>query len=123
MKIHVLIVLALCALLTPPAQAQAEPEAARSDSLPEQMEAVATAGFNTIHAALVDTLHSTARFNQQWMALAHARNLKVQLYSWKQPNGWRGASAFYWARTFEAEDRNLFSHDTGISTRQWEGIR
>ena len=46
MNLHLLLVLALCALLAQPAQAQAqaEPEAARSDSLSEHMEAYGTGG-------------------------------------------------------------------------------
>ena len=78
-----------------------------------RLDTVTADGFNTIHAALVDTALQWSNFNQEWMALAQARDLKVQLFSWRQPDGWRAASAVYWARTFEAEDRNLFSFATG----------
>ena len=78
-----------------------------------RLDSVKAAGFNTIHAALVGDAFQTSSFNQDWMALAHARDLKIQLYSWQQPDGWLAASALYWARTFEAEDTDLFTHGTG----------
>ncbi|MCY3762934.1 MAG: hypothetical protein OXH50_16935 [Gemmatimonadetes bacterium] len=49
------------------------------------------------------------RTTQRWMALAHARSLKVELHSWQQPPAWRSSSRNYWARTFEAEDTDLFT--------------
>ena len=55
----------------------------------------------------------TSAYNQRWMALAHARGLKVQLHSWEQPPDWRSFSRNYWTRVFEAEDGDLFTYSTG----------
>ena len=55
----------------------------------------------------------TSAYNQRWMARAHARGLKVQLHSWRQPTKWRSHSRNYWTRTFEAEDTDLFDHLIG----------
>ncbi len=78
-----------------------------------RLDMVKAAGFNTIHAARVGMDSQTATFNQEWMDMAHTRELKVQLHSWSQPTHWRMHSHNYWARTFEAEDGDLFSYHTG----------
>ena len=77
-----------------------------------RLDTVTAAGFNTIHAAHTST-RRTSTFNQSWMALAHARDLNVQLHSWQQPPDWRTHSRNYWTRTFEAEDGDLFTYPIG----------
>ena len=42
----------------------------------------------------------TPHYNQPWMDLAHAKGLKVQLHSWRQPEEWTESSRNYWTRTF-----------------------
>ena len=37
----------------------------------------------------------------------------MQLHSWRQPPEWRERSRNYWARTFEAEDTDLFTYPIG----------
>ena len=70
-------------------------------------------GFNTIHARQGRGELRTSEYNQAWMALAHARGLKVQLHSWRQPTKWRSHSRNYWTRTFLAEDTEIFTHAIG----------
>ncbi|MCY3762936.1 MAG: hypothetical protein OXH50_16945 [Gemmatimonadetes bacterium] len=78
-----------------------------------RLDSVQAAGFNTIHAMRGPGQLRSSEYNQAWMALAHARGLKVELHSWLQPPEWRESSRTYWARTFEAEDTNLFTYPTG----------
>ena len=42
----------------------------------------------------------TPHYNQPWMDLVHAKGLKVQLHSWRQPEEWTESSRNYWTRTF-----------------------
>ena len=63
----------------------------------------------------------TSEYNQRWMALAHARGLKVQLHSWQQPPQWREHSRNYWTRTFEAEDTELFTYPIGREVTDDDG--
>ena len=90
------------------------PNSPRSTQWAALLDTVRATGFNTIHAAHTTTRAArTAAFNQQWMALAHARDLNVQLHSWQQPPRWRNHSENYWTRTFEAEDADLFTYPIG----------
>ena len=85
-----------------------------------RLQLVDDANFNTIHASLEN--QTTARRhrvftnadlnqkNQIWMREAQRLGLKVQLYSWPLPSGWRGDE--YWAQTFEAEDNTHFTHNS-----------
>ena len=78
-----------------------------------RLDSVKAHGFNTIHARQGRGFVRTSAYNQRWMALAHARGLKVQLHSWEQPPDWRSFSRNYWTRVFEAEDGDLFTYSTG----------
>ena len=78
-----------------------------------RLDSVKAQGFNTIHARQGRGYVRTSAYNQRWMALAHARGLKVQLHSWRQPTAWRTHSRNYWTRTFEAEDTEIFTHAIG----------
>ena len=72
---------------------------------------VAAANFNTIHAAL--EVRNDASVNGVFMDLARQRGLKVQLYSWNIPPGWRTSRRF-WSKTLEAEDADTFIHPVGV---------
>ena len=63
-----------------------------------RLDSVKAQGFNTIHARQGRGHVRTSAYNQRWMALAHARGLKVQLHSWQQPPEWRKHSRGYWTR-------------------------
>ena len=78
-----------------------------------RLDLVQRARFNTIHAA--QEARNTASQNQGWMAEAHTRGLKVQLYNWNVPDGWLAPSTRFWSQTFEAED-SRFTHPIGEST-------
>ena len=78
-----------------------------------RLDSVKAQGFNTIHARQGRGELRTSEYNQAWMALAHARGLKVQLHSWRQPTKWRSHSRNYWTRTFLAEDTEIFTHAIG----------
>ena len=78
-----------------------------------RLDSVKAHGFNTIHARQGRGELRTSVYNRAWMALAHARGLKVQLGSWEQPTKWRSFSRNYWTRVFEAEDAHLFTYATG----------
>ena len=78
-----------------------------------RLDSVRAQGFNTIHARQGRGHVRTSAYNQRWMALAHARGLKVQLHSWRQPTAWRTHSRNYWTRTFLAEDTEIFTHAIG----------
>lgn len=65
-----------------------------------RLDVVKAAGFNTVHAKRGRGQLRTPEYNQAWMALAHARGLKVQLHSWRQPEEWTESSRNYWTRTF-----------------------
>ena len=78
-----------------------------------RLDLVQRARFNTIHAA--QSVRNTASQNQLWMAEAHARGLRVQLYNWNVPPGWLAPSTRYWSQTFEAED-SRFTHPIGEET-------
>ena len=76
-----------------------------------RLQLVDEANFNTIHAAL--ETQNTAATNQIWMREAHRLGLNVQLYSWPQPEGWRGVE--FWSQMFEAESSD-FTHPIGDET-------
>ena len=90
-----------------------ESEAAEAAEWATRLDSVKAQGFNTIHARQGRGELRTSAYNQRWMALAHARGLKVQLHSWQQPPDWRSFSRNYWTRVFEAEDTHLFTYATG----------
>ena len=80
-----------------------------------RLDSVKAQGFNTIHARQGRGELRTSKYNRAWMALAHARGLKVQLHSWQQPPDWRSFSRNYWTRVFEAEDGDSFTSPIGAS--------
>ena len=90
----------------------------QSESFPERLDQVVEANFNTIHAAL--EARNDPSVNRVFMDLAHERGLKVQLYSWNVPPGWRAASRRYWTQTFEAESARHFVHPVGV--REGDGL-
>ena len=83
------------------------------DQWAARLDSVKAAGFNTIHAIRGRGEIRASEYNKKGMALAHARGLKVQLHSWRQPPAWRSSSRNYWTRTFEAEGTDLFDHLIG----------
>ena len=89
----------------------------QSEHFPARLDQVVEANFNTIHAALV--ARNDPSVNRVFMDLAHERGLKVQLYSWNVPPGWRAASRRYWTKTLEAESARHFVHPVGV--RDGEG--
>ena len=78
----------------------------------DRLDLVEAAHFNTIHASL--EIRNDAADNQEWMDLAHDRDLKVQLYSWNVPPSWRNESLSHWSQTFEegslAQDWSSCAH-------------
>ena len=76
-----------------------------------RLDQVAAANFNTIHAAL--EVRNDAAVNRVFMDLAHERGLRVQLYSWNVPPGWRSAGRRYWTKTVEATSTRHFVHPVG----------
>ena len=89
-----------------------------SEHFPARLDRVVEANFNTIHAAL--EARSDPSVNRVFMELAHERGLKVQLYSWNVPPGWRAASRRYWTKTLEAKSTRYFVHPVGTEDgRAW----
>ncbi len=84
----------------------------QSGQFAARLDQVAAANFNTIHAAL--ETRNNASVNGVFMDLARQRGLKVQLYSWNVPPGWRAESRRYWTKTLEAENENIFIHPVGV---------
>ena len=84
----------------------------QSGQFAARLDQVAAANFNTIHSALES--RNDAQVNDVFMDLARRRGLKVQLYSWNVPPGWRAASRRYWSKTLEAEDESIFIHPVGM---------
>ncbi len=83
----------------------------QSDRFAERLDQVAAANFNTIHAAL--EVRNDASVNRVFMDLARQRGLRVQLYSWNVPPGWRAASRRYWTKSLEATSPRYFVHPVG----------
>ena len=78
-----------------PGMIDLETEAAEAAEWATRLDSVKAQGFNTIHARQGRGELRTSAYNQRWMALAHARGLKVQLHSWRQPPDWRSHSSNY----------------------------
>ncbi len=83
----------------------------QSERFAERLDQVEAAHFNTIHSAI--EVRNDAAVNRVFMDLAHERGLRVQLYSWNVPPGWRAASRRYWTKSLEATSPRYFVHPVG----------
>ena len=54
-------------------------------------------------------------------ALAVAKDLNIQLHSVWQPPQWKNHSRHFWARTFQAEDGDLFTYPIGGQVTEADG--
>ncbi len=84
----------------------------QSSQFAARLDQVVEANFNTIHSAI--EARNDPSVNGVFMDLAHQRGLRVQLYSWNVPPGWRSESRRYWSKVLEAEDAEVFVHPVGV---------
>ena len=97
---------------------------AHSADWEDRLDLVVADHFNTIHASMTGRPGMSgqpAADNDDWMRLAGARNLNVQLHSVWQPPQWKNHSRHFWARTFEAEDSDLFTYPIGEPVTEIDG--